>query len=144
MKTLFTYLMVFTLGFQLLDCSKSKTAPAPKPFPVADYQYTGYDKNHVKIVEGTLSVASIAAGEIRGTWSLRKIGDPQAIGPQVGSGEFVGQLDEGQANINLNPNMADNNVNLSGKFDKDRFSGTWTHSGFAGPMNQGSFEAKRK
>src|SRR6267142_211433 len=26
----------------------------PKPFPVGDYQYTGYDKNHKKAVEGQL------------------------------------------------------------------------------------------
>jgi len=144
MKSLFTCLLVFTLSFNLLDCSKSKSKPQPNPGPVGDYEYTGYDKNRVKIVEGTLSVTSVESGEVKGRWNLRKVGNPETIGPQDGAGEFVGQMSEGNVTINLNPNMADNNVTLSGRIEGDRFAGTWTFSGFAGPMNEGTFEAQRK
>jgi hypothetical protein len=144
MRAIVTYLVVITLGFHLVDCAKSRTAQGPKPLPIADYQYTGYDKNRTKIVEGSLSVTSVESDRIKGKWQLHKVGNPENIGPQIGSGDFEGQIAQDKVTINLNPNMADNNVNLRGKFDGKSFSGTWSFDGFAPRINQGSFEAKRK
>jgi hypothetical protein len=143
MKVIVFYLVVLSLGFQILDCSSSKHAQQSKPFPIGDYQYIGYDKNRVKIVEGKLSITSVESGKIKGEWQLRKIGNPENIGPQIGSGKLEGEIDQDKIRINLNPNMADNNVNLTGKFDGNNFSGTWSFDGFAGGINRGSFEAKR-
>src|SRR5262249_1454365 len=124
MKTIITSLFVVALVFQIFDCSSSKSAQQSKPFPAGDYEYTGYDKNKVKIVEGRLSITSVESGKVKGEWQLRKTGNAENIGPQVGSGKFEGEMNGDTIRINLNPNMNDNNVNLSGKFDENKnFSG---------------------
>jgi hypothetical protein len=144
MKTITTFLFVIVLGFQILDCSSAKSGQQSKPFPMGDYEYSGYDKNKAKIVEGSLSITSVESGRIKGQWQLRKVGNAQNIGPQVGKGDLDGQIKEDEITIDLNPNMIDNNVVLSGKFDeKKSFSGTWSFNGFAGGLNRGTFEARR-
>jgi hypothetical protein len=50
----------------------------------------------------------------------------------------------GEININLNPNIFDNNVILRGIIEDRRFHGTWSFSGFAGKLSEGTFEATRK
>lgn len=132
-------------------CSMPKINEQTKPFPIGDYQYTGYDKTGGKIVEGRLSITSVEPRrnkneeyEIKGTWQLKKIGNQKNIGPQVGTGDLIGSIDKGEIYIDLNPNMNDDNVVLHGKFEGRRFHGTWRYSGFAGVLNQGTFEAAGK
>ncbi|MEN3331000.1 MAG: hypothetical protein V7641_365 [Blastocatellia bacterium] len=152
MKIASLYLIMLTLGGYVLACSMPKVMDQAKPFATGDYQYTGYDKEGSKIVEGRLSITSVEPNrnqheesyEIKGHWQLNQIGNPEKIGPQVGSGNLFGSIDKGEIYINLNPNMNDNNVILQGKIEGRRCHGTWRYSGFAGAINQGTFEAARK
>jgi len=135
-----------------IACSPAKIIGETKPFPVGEYQYTGYNKKGDKIVEGRLSITSVETVRIgseqtvqfKGDWQLEKSGNEEKIGPQSGKGDLVGSIIKGELFINLNPNMADNNVNLRGVVTGKRFHGSWSYDGFAGSMNQGTFEAAMK
>jgi hypothetical protein len=149
MKLLMTYLLVFVLGFNALDCSGKKNnakndAPQPKTFPLGEYQYVGYDDGGVKIVEGRLSLTSRDGDQLKGTWELKQIGELGRIGPQVGSGDLAGGVQGSEVYLNLNPNMADDNVTLRGKVEGKRYKGTWSYSGFTGRISSGTFEATGK
>ena len=152
MKLLKSYLIMMVLSCYVAACSSPKPATQVKPFPVGDYQYIGFDSRGTKIVEGQLSITSVESKrinsvdtlEIKGNWQLNKIGDPQKIGPQVGTGQLDGSIVNGEVRIDLNPNMNDNNVNLTGTIENGRFRGKWSFSGFAGILNQGTFDATRK
>ena len=144
MKTLTAYLLAFALSFYALDCAGKKNVPQDKRFPLGEYHYTGYDENGVKVVEGRLSITSLEAERIKGTWEFKQIGGPHRIGPQVGEGKLIGSVRGKEVFINLNPNMADNNVNLRGQVEGDRYRGSWSHDGFAGSMSAGTFEATGK
>jgi len=146
------YLIILTLSCYVLACSTPKNTDQTKPFPVGDYQYTGYDKKGHKIVEGRLSITAVETRriesaesiQIKGNWQLNKVGNQEKIGPQVGSGDLIGSIIKGEIYINLNPNISDSNVNLRGTIEGRRFHGTWSFNGYAGAMNQGTFEAIRK
>jgi hypothetical protein len=144
MKLASTCLILLVLSCYALACSMPKNSEQSKPFPLGDYQYTGYGKNGDKIVEGRLSITSIESSRIKGVWQFKQIGNPEKIGPQVGTGELIGSIIEGKVYLNLNPNMADNNVRLKGTIENGRYQGTWSFDGEAGPMNQGTFEAVKK
>lgn len=152
MKITSLYLITLLLGCYILACSTPKNIEQAKPFPVGDYQYTGYDKNGNKLVEGRLSITSIESRRIqseestqlKGNWQLDKVGEQEKIGGQVGTGELIGSIIKGEIYLNLNPNMADSNVLLKGTIEGRRFHGTWSFNGYAGPLNQGTFEATRK
>ena len=151
MKSVITSLLVLIL-VSVMACSKSYVIGQAKPFPVGDYQYSGYDKKGTKIVEGRISITSVEKKRIgpedtiqlKGNWQLNKIGNPERIGGQTGSGDLVGSIIKGQININLNPNISDANVYLRGTIEGRRFHGKWTFSGYAGPISEGPFEAIRK
>jgi hypothetical protein len=152
MKIAVPYLIILSLCCYVLACSASNSTEQTKPFPTGDYQYTGYDSDGGKMVEGQLSITSVESRRIRseesiqlkGNWTLNKTGSQEKIGPQVGSGEFVGSIIKGELYLNLNTNMADNNVMLKGTIEGKRFHGTWSFNGYAGPINKGTFEAVRK
>ncbi|HEY0377357.1 MAG TPA: hypothetical protein VGC87_10400 [Pyrinomonadaceae bacterium] len=146
MKVLTTYLLVFVLGCYALDCSgKKNSAPQPpKTFPLGEYQYTGYGEGGAKIVEGRLSITSREGDQLKGSWELKQVGEPERIGPQVGSGELIGSVQGSEVNLDLNPNMNDNNVNLRGQVEGKRYTGTWSFNGFAGRISSGRFEATGK
>ena len=137
-------MILLALGCFVLSCSMARTAEQSKPFPVGDYQYTGFDSSGAKIVEGRLSITSVKSTGFEGEWQLSKIGNPERIGPQVGTGTLAGSIIEGKLYINLNPNMSDNNVNLTGAIEGARFQGTWKFVGYAGVLTQGTFEATRR
>ncbi|HYJ46806.1 MAG TPA: hypothetical protein VEV81_09345 [Pyrinomonadaceae bacterium] len=155
MKIATNYLIIVALGLYVLACSApspSKDIEQAKPAPLGDYQYTGYDKNGGKLVEGRLSITSSEqkriyseeVTQLKGNWQLEKVGDQERIGGQVGTGDLIGSINKGEIYINLNPNIADANVILRGKLEGRRFHGTWSFNGYAGPLNQGTFEALRK
>jgi len=152
MKSTSLYLIMLTLSGYVLACSMTKIIDQAKPFPIGDYQYTGYDKDGARIVEGQLSITSIEPNrnkheesyEIKGHWQLSKIGNPDKIGPQVGRGDLFGSTGKGGIYIDLNPNMNDDNVILLGRIEGRRFHGTWMYSVLTGAINQGTFEATRK
>jgi hypothetical protein len=151
MKSVIAWLSVLIL-VSVVACSKSYVIGQAKPFPVGDYQYRGYDKKGTKIVEGRVSITSVETKRIgsedtiqlKGNWQLSKIGNPERIGGQAGSGDLVGSIIKGKIDINLNPNISDANVYLRGTIEGSRFHGKWTFSGYAGPISEGTFEAVRK
>jgi hypothetical protein len=151
MKIAGPYLIILTLGCYVLACSASKSVDQTKPFPTGDYQYTGYDMDGGKVVEGQLSITSVESRRIqseetiqlKGNWQLKRAGNQEKIGPQVGSGELIGSIIKGEVYLNLNPNISDSNVMLKGAVEGKRFHGTWSFNGYAGPLNQGTFEARR-
>lgn len=129
--------------FGLFRCS-SGGPPPPTTFAVGAYEYTGLDSSGKKVVAGTLNLTEIKDKSIKGTWELKQVADGSKLGPQTGSGDFSGESGPDGININLNPNTADNNVFLNGKFENGELRGTWTYSTFVGPTTKGTFTAKKK
>jgi predicted outer membrane repeat protein len=117
--------------------------PAPLPCPSfsATYQYTGYDTNGVTVVQGWISLIFNDSNQINGTWQLEAVGDPENIGPQIGSGNLAGFVFQGEVWINLNPDWVDYNVWLRGTIQGTVYSGIWWYEGFPGILNHGTFEA---
>ena len=125
MKASISGLLILMLS-SVLACSKLSGPEQPQPFPVGDYQYTGYDDKGEKIVEGRLSITSVENKRIgsedtiqlKGNWELKKIGKHEHIAQQTGSGNLVGSMFEGgELDINLNPNISDANVYLRGTIE---------------------------
>ena len=86
------------------------------------FQYFGYSRDRHVVVRGTLALSVSPAGRVAGRWELRGV-DPSRIGPQVGNGTLTGTLANGVLSINLNPENADNNILLSGRFSRTAYSG---------------------
>ncbi|HEU5235726.1 MAG TPA: hypothetical protein VFU37_01215 [Pyrinomonadaceae bacterium] len=151
MKALTSGLIILILC-SISACTKSHDVEAAKPSPVGDYQYSGYDKKGTRIVEGRISITSVEnkrigsedTVQLKGNWALKKIGNPERIGLQEGTGELVGSITKGEIIINLNPNISDANVYLRGTIEGRRFHGKWTFSGYTGPVTEGTFEAIKK
>ncbi len=112
--------------------------------PAGAFAYTGYDSTGVKIVQGWIKIVFDDSTAISGEWELDKIGDPQNIGPQVGSGTLMGNLENNQLFLNLNPDYVDNNVFLICSYDDQQLAGKWNYSGLPGIINYGTFIAERK
>ena len=152
MRVPILFLFLITLSCYVLACSIAKPVDAQKPFPLGDYQYTSYDEKGDKVVEGRVSITSTEqrrigseeSTQLKGNWELKKVGAQETIGGQVGSGDLIATINKNDVDINLNPNISDANVYLRGKIDGKRFHGTWTFSGYAGPVSTGKFEATRK
>jgi hypothetical protein len=152
MKIASSYLVILTLSCYILAYSTPRNIEPPKPFPVGDYQYVGYDEKEGKSVAGQLSITSVEqrrigseeSTQIKGKWELKRVGTQEKIGPQEGSGELVGSIIKGEIYINLNPNIDDANVNLRGKIEGKRFYGKWSFDGYAGAISKGTFEATGK
>jgi hypothetical protein len=122
------------------------------PSEIGDYQYTSYDEKGKKVVEGRISITSSErrrndaeeTTELKGNWELKKVGKQKTIGAQEGTGELIGSDDNSEIYLNLNPHHSDANVILRGKIEGQRFHGTWSFNGFAGPIIKGTFEATKK
>jgi hypothetical protein len=109
--------------------------------PPASYSYSAFNSKGQLVVVGSMTVAMMDSRIVSGTWRLECVAQCENVGPQTGTGTLRGSIQESTVTINLNPGWADNNVFLSGSFDKDRFSGTWMWSTFVGPTSEGTFEA---
>jgi hypothetical protein len=88
---------------------------------------------------------------VRGTWEARYVGprtatqpsgDPNQIGPQVGQGSLTAEREDDELRINLNPQMADNNVLLIAAIEDGSLRGRWEYSTFAGVRGGGTFDAQ--
>jgi len=152
MKLAISHLLIFIVSCYVLACSVPKAVEQEKPFPTGDYRYTSFDKSGAKVVEGRLSITSVEPRriekevqiQIKGNWELKKVGNQERIGAQVGSGDLIGSVTNGEVYINLNPNINDANVILKGKVEGKRFHGTWSFKGYAGTISEGTFEAIRQ
>jgi hypothetical protein len=120
-------------------CSQTAT----EPIPAGAYSYESYNNNGVAIVGGWFTMSLSDTGTISGEWHFKAIGTPENIGPQTGDGTLIGGMDKGRVWIELNPQFRDNNLQLDGKIDGNRYSGKWVWISFVGVANQGTFEATR-
>ena len=121
--------------------------------PSGTYSYVAFDDDGEAAVTGELYIDAKPGDEPRsflleGTWKTRSAGPIKpGLGPQVGEGKLVGSVDrDGTFRINLNPDYADNNVNLTGVFENRRYDdveGEWEHVTFVGPTSEGTFAAAR-
>jgi hypothetical protein len=142
MRTITVFLLIITLSLSFYFCDKDDSINGPK-IPEGAYVYTGYDSTDVRIVTGWIKIVFNDSINISGEWELDKIGDPQNIGPQVGSGTLRGTYDRDKIYCDLNPDYVDNNVILRGEYDDKKTKGEWIYVGFPGIINQGTFKAEK-
>lgn len=111
--------------------------------PDGAYEYVGYDTNEVQIIEGWFNIEEEDSSGISGTWEFKSVNNPDYAGIHIGDGVFAGWIDSNHISIELYPGYRDHNVNLSGTMTNERIEGEWTTSGFAGPINHGTFHAEK-
>ncbi|PWT81628.1 MAG: hypothetical protein C5B44_03465 [Acidobacteria bacterium] len=144
LRSIAVALLPIIIAFGVIKCD-THSKPSSTQSLAGTYRYVGYDKNGSnKVVEGQLQITSLDANRMKGKWDLKAIGNAPNLGPQVGSGVFEGEVTNDGLQMNLNPNMADNNVTLAGKIEGRKIRGEWSYSGFAGVINRGTFEATKK
>lgn len=112
--------------------------------PPGAFVYEAYDSTGALGVSGWLTLSITDSSHITGEWHFSRAGNVEAVGPQLGDGTHSGAFYEGSLSLNLNPQMIDNNVILSGTLTGNTYSGKWTWITYAGETNRGSFSAVRK
>ena len=109
------------------------------------HELTFNDPTGITIARGELRLPDTvpAAGEtFEGEWRLTTVAaifPPNATDPTHYRGRVA---DNGDLVIDLNPQMRDNNVNLTGVWDKSGYYGNWYHSTFAGAREKGTFRVE--
>jgi len=141
MRKLVRVLYTLLISVVLIGCEDAIDNSVIVPVPPGAYAYTGYDSTGIVIVKGWLSFTYQDSIQFSGEWQFQKVGNPERIGPQVGTGTLVGGIEEQRVWVDLNPQYADNNVFLSGQFEGNRYHGQWSWGTFAGVSNRGTFEA---
>ena len=107
------------------------------------FNYNGYDSLGTRINTGELKLI-VNDPDISGEWQLIMIGNIKNAGDQFGSGSLNGLvISDVNYHINLNPQMADNNVFLEGILTGDSLNGNWNWLTFIGITNSGTFTAAR-
>jgi hypothetical protein len=130
----------------LTACKNHPSREGTMGYPWGDYEYHAYNLDGKQVATGRFHLAPIPdSREFVGRWDISRVGGANEadIGPQTGSGNLTGLRRRDALAIQLNPDMADNNVVLAGVLEGKRLDGTWDHSGFAGPMQRGTFRAWR-
>jgi len=112
--------------------------------PPGAFAFSSYDSTGAPLSSGWFSMKFSDSVTISGEWHFNPHDNPQDVGPQIGQGTLTGLVQGDQVFINLNPEFADNNVALSGTMTENRISGIWMWTTFAGPTNQGTFNAVKK
>ena len=139
------YRIIFILVLSLLIFNRCKQASETVVFdvPQGSYAYFGYDTSSTLVAKGWFKYEYEDSVNIKGHWKFKKIGNPGNIGPQDGEGELVGMISDTSVSINLQPNFADNNIILVGKFDNKYIYGNWQWVTFAGITNSGKFNSMK-
>ncbi len=112
-------------------------------YPAGAFRYAAYDTLGHTLVEGYLTITQADGDRVVGVWAMTRVGSSDMTGPQVGKGILEGSITGTTIRINLNPNMIDNNVLLSGVLNGNSYTGTWIYIGFPGLLNRGTFVARR-
>ena len=135
---------MFVLALTFIACidigDPAGSIPPLGGYPTS-YSYSGYNSKGQLVVVGSMTLAVTDSQTVSGTWALQCVVPGENVGPQTGSGTLLGSIRGARVTVNLNPQWVDNNVFLSGSFDKDRFSGTWMWSTLVGSTAEGKFEA---
>ncbi|HMA62825.1 MAG TPA: hypothetical protein VKP78_09275 [bacterium] len=114
------------------------------------YNYEAFDSTGKKIVTGTLELQftkldSSDNERITGSWNLSAASDSGTPQAMLGEGELIGEWQQNNRLwLNLHPHMMDNNVFLNGNLEEDEYTGEWSYATFAGVVNYGTFEARKK
>lgn len=113
------------------------------------YSYKGFSRSGELVVTGDLAIeGAIRKGEpFRGTWRFNNVGtaetkdwrSPKYIGPQDGSGSFIGKWDDSL--VMEFQQAVDNNIVLIGDLAGDQITGRWEFHTDAGVSNTGTFKA---
>jgi hypothetical protein len=142
MKRLLFGLSLIGLG---VGCADDVTGPT---LLNGTYRYTATDSAGTELLIGQLDLAFHTDSTISGTWIIDwapEADQNTAVGPQVGEGTLEGLLAADGVVIDLNPNVADDNVFLYGAFDLESewtgLDGGWGHSTLTGPVAAGYFTA---
>jgi hypothetical protein len=141
MKTLIVFISVLFTIIILAACNDENSS---SPSLSDTYLYKSYDSTGSLIAEGEFTIHQHASGELTGRWKFQRRGSHSDCGPQFGSGNLVGGIDDDKMWINLNPNYADNNCYLYGNRHRNIYSGEWQWATFAGITNKGPFIARLK
>ena len=102
------------------------------------YTYLATDPSGVSAVTGSFSLSE-EAGQITGLWRTQRIGGSD-VGPQVGSGELVGQEEGDRVVLTLVSNVATGTVELIGVRGEGRITGQWTWLPPTGGVRSGTFD----
>ena len=107
------------------------------------YYYFAYDDAERLVLQGTIRIQQHDDTSFAGTWAIAWApgADTTAVvGPQVGTGDFVGRIWDGELSVDLNPFWVDNNVYLMvERRTPFGFSGRWIYVTIAGPWTEGRF-----
>jgi len=117
--------------------------PGPPADPAGIYHYQGYDPEGSLVVTGVLAIVS-RSNPITGSWHFGGVNHPQGIGPQLGIGCLLGQLEGETLSINLNPGLSDHTVFLNGRLTRESFEGAWSYSTLLGTVTNGAFTALKR
>jgi hypothetical protein len=138
MKAQYILLLFLIIFLLTLGCSED----SPTGLSSNVFKYKAYNSEGKSIISGFLTIEQDSASYVKGIWHFVPIGNCNNIGPQIGSGKLVGnRVDGNRLLINLNPNIADNNITLEGEYINGHYEGTWSYYGFPGLINRGTFEA---
>lgn len=127
------------LAFLVTSACFHKTSGPDHQF---DGNYLAYDHAENLILQGNLNFTVNKDSTVTGNWVIDWISGANTsleVGPQVGSGKLRGHIANGWLNLDLNPDMADNNVNLYAIWSETVMNGTWYWVTFAGPTTTGTF-----
>jgi hypothetical protein len=145
MKRLLFGLSLFGLG---VACADDVTGPSALN---GIYRYTATDSAGTELLVGQLDLIFHTDSTVSGSWIIGwapEADQNTVVGPQVGEGSLRGLLAADGVILDLNPNVADNNVFLSGAFDLESLPpglvGEWTHSTLIGPVAAGRFTASHE
>jgi hypothetical protein len=137
-------LLGLSLAVAGLGCSDA-TGPAELN---GVYEYRATDSSGTALLIGQLDLTFHDDSTMTGSWMIGWAPDADQntqVGPQVGEGTLMGLLAADGVVLDLNPNVADDNVFLSGAFDLQTVPpglvGDWTHSTLLGPVAAGHFTA---
>jgi len=110
-------------------------------------RYRASSAQGAPLLVGSLTLEVHADSTVTGSWRIAWVAGADttaAVGPQVGSGALSGrQYADGSLQLDLDPLYADNNVFLSATPVVTGLSGSWSWSGFAGPLAGGRFTLTR-
>jgi hypothetical protein len=147
MKRAWLAVVVLALAGGLSSCLRDETMSRDELS--GTFQYVAYGPQGEIVVRGTLTFEQQGSAAVRGRWSLEATGADGPVGPQVGEGRLEGRIEDRSDGrfdvvVQLNPEIADNNVTLVGTFEDSRIQGRWSWTTLTGMANGGTFEARRQ
>lgn len=113
------------------SCTQSTAPLIDNPNGVFEGSLVMYDSTGGNPLNGRLSVTRGHSTDLSGGWSLEN----------GRGGRLAGAISDSTLWINLNPDLIDANTYLFGTFDGKNINGRWILSGFAGPIDHGTFVA---